>query len=105
MFAPQAISIRAVIVAAPHQVIALKILRDEGEHPSPLTYGTIAELPQFFCPLLMRKVSVVHDPNFYNFSSGRNLCVRSDTGRSSRAIPFSSPRRPAARASFAAIIF
>lgn len=60
--------------------------------------------PPNFLAIIDEEGLVIHDPSFYNFTSCRNLCVRSDTGRSCGANPFSSPRHPAACASRAAAI-
>jgi hypothetical protein len=53
-----------------------------------------------FLAIVAEEGLVIHDPNFYYHSSGWNMCVRSDIGRSSGAAAFSCPLDPAARASF-----
>jgi len=53
-----------------------------------------------FLAIVAEEGLVIHDPNFYYHSSGWNMCVRADIGRSSGAAAFSGSLAPAACASF-----
>jgi hypothetical protein len=71
-------------------------------HEEPMVRYRIS--PKFLA-IVAEEGLVIHDPSFYNFTLGRNLCVRPDIGRSSYTGAFSSPSSPAARASFTATVF